>query len=59
MAEDQRKIQINCVLIYYILPVIYYKYNTGIILEYSNIYAGYNLAYMHECGYSMLCYGAV
>ncbi len=36
---------------YNIIPVLYYKYNTGIILDYSNITC------MHEYGYSMLWYG--
>ena len=41
-----------------IIPVLYYKYSTGIILYYSNIvYVRYYLTCIHEYGYSMLWYG--
>jgi hypothetical protein len=41
-----------------IIPVLYCKYSTGIILDYSNrVYARYYLTCMHEYSYSMLWYG--
>jgi hypothetical protein len=42
---------------YNMIPVLYCNYNTGIILDYSNIYAWYYIICMHEYGYSMLWYG--
>ncbi len=42
------------------IPVLYCRYSTGIILDYSNIvyyYARYYLTCMHEYGYSLLWYG--
>ncbi len=42
---------------YDIIPVLYCKYDTGILLDYSNMYAWYYITCIREYGYSMLWYG--